>query len=213
MNSTAFVISCKESVYINDCVRQINNIYDNVDIIIVDSSSLDKKYFELRKKFSNIFIEDIFNKNYEYGAIVNGFLRHQKYQNYVFIQDSILIKSKITEIDYLKNDEVYIFGDSSRNSGWLKDPRSASYFYAKNILIPIILGEFLICQWNSFVINNKTFAKVLNSEIFLTTEPPHNKLSSCAWERVWSIIFMLNNITIKCIENSNKYSKVFGNRQ
>ena len=61
-------------------------------------------------------------------------------------------------------------------------------------------------------INRQTFEKVINSDIFNQASPPDNKILSCAWERVWSIIFKENNVDIKHIEK-NQITKIFGNRQ
>lgn len=215
MKTIAFVVCCKESKYIYDCVESINALYQDIaDIIIVDSCSDDKKYFELSQKFSNVSIEDICNKNYEYGAILHGFKKYNQYEKYVFIQDALKIHSKIVEIDVVNDNEVYLFGKPGpANSGWALDPSAKLYFYERNPKIPKIDGKFLICQWNCFLINKNTFNKIINSDIFCAAEPAHNKLSSRAWERVWSIVFKENGLNIKHISPTNKYSKIFGKRQ
>lgn len=213
MKSIAFVVCCKESKYIYDCVESINKIYqDTADIIIVDSCSSDKSYFELSQKFSNVFIEDICNKNYEYGAILHGFKKYNQYEKYVFIQDALKIHSRISEIEKIKDDQVYLFGDHAINSGWLSDAAAKLYFYERYPKMPQIDGNFLICEWNCFSINKNTFNKVINSEIFLNVEPAHNKLSSQAWERIWAIIFRENKLNMEWIDSKNKYSKTFGGR-
>lgn len=213
MKTLAFVVCCKESNYIYDCVRSINNIYQNIaDIIIVDSCSSDKKYFELSNEFPNVFIEDISNMNYEYGSILHGFTKYNQYEKYVFIQDSLRINSIITEIETILDNEVYLFGDSAINTGWSLDIPAKQYFYERNPKFPIMEGNFLICQWNSFLISKIAFNKVISSEIFHAAEPIQNNILQSAWERVWSIMFSANTVDRKII-NTQCYTKVSGNPQ
>lgn len=213
-NETAFVICCKESTFIYECVDSIKNNYsDDVDIIIVDSCSNDKKYMELKNKHSNLFIEDVCNQNYEYGAILHGFKKYNGYQKYIFIQDALRIKSKIPEIENLKDDEVYFFGDNAKTSGWTADPEAKDFLYKNHPNFPKNSENlFLIAEWNCFSINKKTFEKVINSEIFLSVHPPSEKIGSRMWERVWPTIFSSNNIELKTI-NEYLYFKLFGSRQ
>lgn len=213
MNKILFVICCKDSNYIFDCIESINSFYLNsADIVIVDSCSNDKSYFDLLNKYKNIFIEDICNKNYEYGSILHAFKKYNQYDIYIFIQDSLRIKSKISEIKLINNNEVYIFGDDARTTGWILDPEAKNYFYLKNPWFPIINRQFFIAQWNCFIINSNTFKKVINSNLFLAIDPPNNKISSRAWERIWSIVFYINNIQVKILDQ-NLYYKLFVGRQ
>jgi hypothetical protein len=194
-------------------VKSINEIYqDTVDIIIVDSCSRDKTYFELSQNFPNVFIEDIRNKNYEYGAILHGFKKYNNYEKYVFLQDSMRINSPITELDSIKNDEVYVFGDRNKYTGWLSGKFHKKHFYDSHKNFPDIGDAFLMTEWNCFCVNKPTFQKIINSDIFLSAAPAHDKITSCVWERVWTIVFLKNNINMKTL-NEESYSKVFGKRK
>jgi glycosyltransferase involved in cell wall biosynthesis len=214
MNTLAFVICTKESKYIYECLDRIKKYYGNsADIIIVDSCSTDKKYFELKDKYSNVFIEDICNKNYEYGSIMHGFKKYNDYETYVFIQDGIYIEEEISCIKEIKNDEVYLFGTPAINTGWDSDLPARDKFYKKHKNFPVpYLKSFMIAEWNSFAINKQTFNKVINSNIFLEISPPDEKIFSCAWERVWGIIFIENKLKMESLYKKAKYSKTFGRR-
>jgi len=214
MNTLAFVVCTKESKYIYECVDRIKKYYGNsADIIIVDSCSTDKKYFELKDKYSNVFIEDICNKNYEYGSIMHGFKKYNDYETYVFIQDSVYVDEDIPQIGQIKNDEVYVFGTDAVNSGWNSDHLAKTEFYEKHKNFPVLDGHtFMIAEWNSFVINKQTFNKVINSSIFAEALPPDKKFLSSSWERVWAIIFIKNQIKMESLYQKAKYYKIFGNR-
>lgn len=215
MKKIAFVICTKESNHIYNCVDSIKKHYeDSADIIIVDSCSTDKRYFELKEKYSNVLIEDICNKNYEYGAIMHGFNKYQEYDVYIFIQDAVSITKKIKEISTINNDEMYVLGNYEVSSGWSADPRSKEIFYAKSPEFPKFDFEkdkFIIAQWNCFIVDRQTFKKIIESELFFKAHPADEKIMSQAWERIWSIIFQKNKIDVKIVDQT-QYTKTFGKR-
>lgn len=213
MNSIiAFIICCKESSYIINCIENINKIYPSSSIYIVDSCSEDKSYFEVLKKYNNVIIEDICNKNYEYGSYIYCF---NKYKNnhdiFVFMQDSILINNKIIDMLNINKDTIYVFDKNL--TGWNTGIPHKELFYNINPNFPKTdPSKFLMTIWNSFIVLKETFEKIINSEIFKLAQPPINKMTSCAWERAWSIIFYENGINIEHIDTNN-ITKLFGNRQ
>lgn len=216
MNNLAFVICTKESTHIYNCVEKINQAYSgSADVIIVDSCSTDKKYFELKEKYSNVFIEDICNKNYEYGAILHGLKTYNNYEKYVFLQDSLMINEKIKEIDHINDDEVYVFGDGAVETGWILDPEAKTIFHGKSPEFPVFtfVGEkFVIAEWNCFTANKNTLMKIIESDLFSKAAPADEKMMSRAWERIWTIIFMKIGMKVKMLEQT-QYTKIFGKRQ
>lgn len=209
MKNTAFIISCKESNHIYNCVESIHKFYPDSTVYIVDSCSNDKSYFSLCSE--KIVIEDICNKNYECGAYVSAFKKYGHLHDvFVFMQDSIKLNSTIKELDTINNSEVFTF--TSENCGWSNDPEARDVFYQLNENFPDRhLMHFDITIWNSFIITSETFTKVLDSAIFNLAPLPDKKSLSRAWERVWSIIFKYNNILIKSIDN-NQITKTWGAR-
>ena len=55
------------------------------------------------------------------------------------------------------------------------------------------------------------FTKIFESQVFKSATPPYNKILSCSWERVWSIIFKQNNLDIKHID-TKQITKTWGAR-
>lgn len=212
MLNKAFVISCKESKYIGECVESIKTFYPNANIYIIDSCSNDKSYFQLKNQYDNLYIEDICNKNYEYGAYIHWFKHYgHLYDTYIFMQDSIKLNSQIKEIDNLQLDEIFTF--RQEDSGWNSDFEAKNYFYDLCKDYPRENTDyFQVTIWNTFIIKQSTFVKLFKSKSFEDAIPPDNKILSRAWERIWTIIFKLNKISIKNIKE-NQITKIFGNRQ
>ena len=207
----AFVISCKESNYVIDCVKSIREHHRYSSIFIVDSCSNDKSYFSEVSQYGAIVL-DASNKNYEYGAYLYWHkLYGNNYDSYIFMQDSIVLNQPIVEIDNVTDDNVMVF--SQNRTGWDTGLMHRDYWYNLNPNFPVNDGKsMLMTIWNSFIITKNTFNKIVQSDIFNMSIPPHNKILSCAWERVWSIIFYENQISISSIKDG-QITKIFGNRQ
>jgi len=154
---------------------------------------------------------DIKNKKYEYGAYISWYnIYGSEYDTFVFMQDSISLKSKIKEIDTLQDNTVLVFDKNL--TLWSTGRFQEKEWYKKNINFPKTNEPILMTIWNSFIIKQTTFEKVTNSLIFKNASPPIDKTFSCAWERVWSLIFYSLNIDIISIESS-QINKNFGQRQ
>ncbi len=207
-----FIICCKESDFIENCINHLDNNYPNNYKIIIDSDSTDKSYMNKIKK-DKVIIEDIKNKNYEAGAFFLGFIKYKNFgENFVFMQDSLCITDKILEFESVKENEVFVFEENE--TGWTIDPPAKKEFFNQNKnFIPSIKKEkFLLAIWNCFIIKKETFQKVIDSNMFNTVLLPNNKSTSRAFERIWSNIFHQNNINMKVIQKKN-YIKSFGKRQ
>ena len=97
-NKRLFVISCyfdgsNEAIFNN--TNSILKHYKNPKIVIVDSDSPDKTYFN-KIRSSNIEILDVKNKNYDTGAYWIAFNKFNDFDNYYFLQDSTIIKENLS---------------------------------------------------------------------------------------------------------------------
>lgn len=192
------------------CVESILSAYPGANIVIVDSCSDNRNYMKEYKDRANIKIEDIQNKNYEYGAIVHSFKKYKdKYKTFIFMQDSMLLKDKINELDDLGNDYL-AFKDEK--SGWWCDVWAYDYFYEMHKDFPQLpKNDFQIVIWNTFAINTSTFDGVINSDLFYKIQPPINKMGSEYMERVWSILFSYTDVGYKV--NTTSIHKIFAGRK
>lgn len=93
-----FIIPCKYSSIslVEKCVASIRQYHPTARILVVDSNSDDKSYFETLKPY-NVEIADVANNNYELGAFWYA-VKNYKDSHYVLVQDSIQFKKSIDEL-------------------------------------------------------------------------------------------------------------------
>lgn len=109
-----FVIPCKynkNTPFILNLVEGIRRYHPDDKIVVVDSSSEDKSYFEDIKKY-NVIIEDIDNKNWMVGAYWHAYKKFPNEDFYFFMHDSMLVKGNM---DYLKKNDLTLLCTFSRN--------------------------------------------------------------------------------------------------
>tara|TARA_B100000900_G_scaffold369013_1_gene346589 strand:- start:2077 stop:2835 length:759 start_codon:yes stop_codon:yes gene_type:complete len=100
-NKRLFVISCyfdgsNEAIF--NCTNSILKLYENPNIVIVDSDSPDKTYFN-KIRSNNVEILDVKNKNYDTGAYWIAFNKFNDFDNYYFLQDSTIIKENLSSFE------------------------------------------------------------------------------------------------------------------
>ena len=83
---------------VSRCVKSISFLHPDEKIVVVDSASPDKSYFEELKKINpNVIIEDVNNTGYEAGAWWHAFNKYPNEEVYCFIQDGLILKESIEE--------------------------------------------------------------------------------------------------------------------
>jgi len=100
-----FVISCKYNhnfPHIIELVKQIREFHPTEKIVVVDSASDDKSYFNDIEKY-DVIIEDINNRNWMVGAYWYAYKKYPNEEFYFFMHDSMKVKSNL---DYLKERDL-----------------------------------------------------------------------------------------------------------
>lgn len=210
MSKTLFVISTKidnnDYGHLQENIKSILENHDTSDICVVDSDSSNKDYMGLYENNSNVFIEDIANHNYEYGAIMHAFGKYAHlYDTFVFMQDSVFITGSIYEqINAAKDsDQVFVI-KASRDPGYGK----FAYTYSLINYNEGIHNDICIC--NTFIISTKNMTKIVESDFFKNrTKPPIDKHGSCHWERIWSICWHREGLKT-IINGKNMVKKLMG---
>jgi len=124
-----FIIPCKfdkNKPVIYECIQNIRKFH-NEQIVIVDSKSDNKDYFDIRLKYQNIIIEDIENTNYVEGALWHVFNKFD-WPHYCLLHDSAMIQKNLDKYKINGVTSIGYFTDS-----WC-DPENIRIPWAKNIM-------------------------------------------------------------------------------
>jgi hypothetical protein len=100
-----FVIPCKYNPnhpFIVELVKDIRKFHPIEKIVVVDSDSDDKSYFDVLKQY-DVIIEDISNKNWMIGAYWHAYKKYPNEEYYFFMHDSMRVKDNL---DYLKEKDL-----------------------------------------------------------------------------------------------------------
>jgi len=111
-----FVIPCKYNPtypFIIQLVKDIREYHPNEKIMVVDSDSEDKSYFDEIKKY-DVIVEDVANRNWMVGAYWHGFKKYPEEDFYFFMHDSMRVKANL---DYLKEKDLVLLMSFNRNIG------------------------------------------------------------------------------------------------
>lgn len=108
-----FVIPCKytpQSNHILSLVPQIREHHPDEKIVVVDSDSVDKSYFDEVRKHGAI-VEDISNKHWMVGAYWYAFKKYPNEDFYFFLHDSTRVKGNT---DHLKEKDLILLATFNR---------------------------------------------------------------------------------------------------
>jgi len=100
-----FVIACKfnpEYPFIIQLVRDIREHHPEEKVVVVDSNSKDKSYFDALEELQ-VIVEDIGNENWMIGAYWYAYKKFPDEEYYYFLHDSMRVKSNM---EYLKNNPL-----------------------------------------------------------------------------------------------------------
>jgi hypothetical protein len=177
------------SIYNN----QINTTNEyNYKICVIDSASDDFSFYDkVKMDYPEVELLFIKNKNYEYGAWKYAITIYPDYDIYFCIQDSIIINSYI-ELRMVDDNTVYT---THHHSGFHCHPsiKPLAIEYLQDSGLDynsIIETHFNLAQHSSFIISNKVIKDMFNTLIY----QPINKDGSCAYERIFGLYFILQNI-------------------
>lgn len=100
-----FVIPCKynpDFPFIINLVESIRKYHPDEKIVVVDSDSSDKSYYENLRRLG-VIIEDISNKNWMVGAYWHTYKKYPNEEFYYFMHDSMIVKENL---DFLKEKDL-----------------------------------------------------------------------------------------------------------
>lgn len=92
-----FCFSCKyiSQSPVKECVDSIIQFHPNEKIVIVDSQSEDKSYYDFFSDYENVDILNDCNPHRVPGALWETYKKYPNEPYYVFIQDSVILKKSL----------------------------------------------------------------------------------------------------------------------
>jgi hypothetical protein len=185
-----FIIPCKfDSNYpvIFECIDSIMRFHPNEKIVIVDSDSNDKSYFQ--DIDSSVVIYDVENRHYALEAYNIGYKNNPEEDFYYCIHDSLVLKdnidfvksSKLTTIRWWDSPPVPIGRDANDNdlSVWADSVMRESVGYGVPGIYKGVFGPMMLCQDQVMKdLSDCGFFNIL----------PNNKYESCATERILGMV-------------------------
>lgn len=190
-----FVIPTKYNQNCNYIINLIESIrrFSSELILVVDSNSEDKSYFNSIFRYNNIDIADINNVNYIDGAIWYGYDNYPKEDFFYIMHDSMQV---------LQNLEKYKNFDFTSFSYFdLCYDSHQQFLYCKNKIESLGFNynsEFYGLFGISFFCCREILTQLKNLK--LNTILPKNKLEMMGSERIWG--FLLKTINIDITKNS-----------
>lgn len=177
----SIVCRCEKEINKQDIINVVKSIrhFHPIElIVIIDSNSPDKSYFDDLKDVFNLKIEDIGNDGYETGAM---WYVYEKYvsDTYFFMQDSMELKKSLNE--YMSDDVRVINTYVDWKAGKPEEKEFAKlnmlksdYEYKEN--------NFAMLQFNSLLVKRHVLDKLKQKNFHKII--PYDKVGSCAMERI-----------------------------
>lgn len=178
-----FLIPCKYSNNspILKCISKIKENYPLEKIVVIDSNSDDKSYFDLIRTDVFDIIEG--NSNYEIGAYLKAFEKYQDEDRYYCIHDSLMINKVFSE----RQTNCLLLTVQWFNGFW--DSLNQKEF-GRSVLGDLVEENF-IGTLGTMMFCDKAIMKRVYS-FFKDKRLPSNKEESCGYERILGIF--LGNI-------------------
>lgn len=188
-----FVIPCKFNrnyPYIIQLVDDIRSYHKDDKIVIVDSDSSDKSYFEDLKKY-NVIIEDVKNRNWMIGAYWYAFNKYPNEEYYFFMHDSMRVKSNL---NMYKNNELTILAYFNRNignyNGWSDMVKTITLYKDYSNIGSGVYGPIFFCK-------NIVMQKLKEKNVHLIL--PENKEGTWYSERAYGYFLEMEGYDLtKC---------------
>jgi len=182
-----FVVPCKwtENCLVEDSINSILKYHPNEKIVVVDSDSDNKDYFNNLP--DSVIVADIKNKNYMEGALWYCYENYPEEDFFYLVQDSMI---SIKNADSFKERDVttlsyfpFQYNPSTYGTHTMRN-------YAQNEIKTKTFYNFIEPRWAMFGptvyikrhildrLKSKGFDKIL----------PTNKMEMEAMERIWAIV-------------------------
>jgi hypothetical protein len=210
MKDRLCVISTKNpTVVLLNTISAVQKYYPEFDIVIVDSDSTQKDMFQHVP--SDVIIEYVQNKNWEFGAWRFAFQKYN-YKVYMFLQDSFTPISRIPTLDryYFPYGTIYFYhyNTTFRDGGHLDEIQNIyehTHLHFLSELDPST--PIVVMAHNSFITNRANVPNILQlDDPYLQKKIVKTKQHSMLNERIGGIL--ANVYKNKTIDFSFHFKKI-----
>jgi hypothetical protein len=205
MNKSVAVVPTYNPTELNyNYISELRNLHVlGFDIYVINNNSTNTEYLDKIKELDFVNVEDsIFGGAYEIGSL-NQVFKKGLYENYLLVQDSVLIKDPMTFDNYVSYNCSYVLGLMSFSScinSFTTSPDRAWFDEKFPELIEClepaqgVLGNNFMCKKRHLI----QMARIgyLSDEFM-----PKSKHGSQAWERVLGTFFYKYGISVKFIDS------------
>lgn len=205
MNKSVAVVPTYNPTKLNyDYILELRNLHAlGFDIYIINNNSTNTEYLDKIKELDFLTVEDsIFGGAYEIGAL-NQVFKKDLYENYLLVQDSVVIKSPGTFDNYASHHCSYVLGlmsfSSCLNSFTTSPDRE--WFDEKFPDLIEFLEPAKGILGNNFMCKKRHLMQMARIGYLADEYMPTNKYGSQAWERVLGTFFYKYGFSIKFIDS------------
>jgi hypothetical protein len=174
---------------IKECVKSIVELHPNEKVVVVDSDSGDKSYFQDIQKYDNVIILDCKNNNRVCGSFYEAYKNFPDEDTYVLVHDSLTFKKSIqnfidSEIECFS---LMYFVEHVINWAFQHDPYSWNILDNSDYERPIN-GSVTGCFGPMFIVKNRIVKNMEKKGLFknLTVS---NKTECAMWEKIFGEVF------------------------
>lgn len=199
-----FVVPCKYiegKSLIRECIQSIRQHHPEELIVVVDSNSDDKSYFDYLESIDNLVICDKKNRHYIVGALWQAYEMFPDEHHYILIHDTIIIKKSLDK--FISDDKTYSFLYFDDHS---MPPQSQA------VLDRFVLPNYsnvapnpIIGVWGTAAILKNPIMKKFISKNLHNTYLPIDKEECQMSERVLGILLAAEGVDVvaNCVEQKN----------
>jgi hypothetical protein len=205
MNKSVAVVPTYNPTQLNyNYISELRNLHTlGFDIYVINNNSTNTEYLEKIKELDFVNVEDsIFGGAYEIGAL-NQVFKKDLYENYLLVQDSVLIKSPMTFDNYASYDCSYVLGLLSFSSCIDAFATSPDRYWFNEKFPELIecLEPAKGVLGNNFMCKKRHLIQMARIGYLSDEYMPKNKHGSQAWERVLGTFFYKYGISVKFIDS------------
>jgi len=205
MNKSVAVVPTYNPTELNyNYISELRNLHAlGFDIYVINNNSTYTEYLDKIKELDFVNVEDsIFGGAYEIGAL-NQVFKKDLYENYLLVQDSVLIKSPMVFDNYASYNCNYVLGLLSFSSCIDAFTTSPDRYWFNEKFPELIecLEPAKGVLGNNFMCKRRHLIQMARIGYLSDEYMPKNKDGSQAWERVLGTFFYKYGISVKFIDS------------